>query len=492
MKSNDINQKTRDEIRALMQKALKENDTEGFYQAMDSMVEAVGADIRQEYENQINDLRQEMDNRILTARGVRQLTQAENDYYQKLITAMGAHDPKQAVNGLDVTMPKTVIESVFEDLRTRHPLLSKIKFVYTAGAVDIIMETSGRQRAVWGPITGEIVKELTGGFKKISTGLMKLSAFIPVAKSMLELGAPWMDRYIREILYETLANGLEYGIVDGDGKDMPIGMTRQIGDGVSVVGGKYPRKAAVKINDLSPSTMGNLISLLAVDNNGKPRIVTDLLLLVNAQDYYQKVMPATTVMAPDGTYRNNVMPYPMTVIPTLALGNNEAAFGSADRYFAAAASEKEGRIEYSDEYRFLEDERVYLSKLYANGSPKDDNSFLLLDISALQPVFYNVHTMADKPAAVATLASLKIGALKLSPDFSTGTKTYTAETTNETNTVMAIPSDGGADIKIMVGEEEVENGTPATWKPGSNTVTITVTAEDGTTTDTYTVTVTKS
>ena len=43
-----------------------------------------------------------------------------------------------------------------------------------------------------------------------------------------------------------------------------------------------------------------------------------------------------------------------------------------------------------------------------------------------------------------------------------------------------------------MGGKEIENGKPATWSEGSNTVTITVTAADGETVKTYTVTVTKS
>ena len=41
------------------------------------------------------------------------------------------------------------------------------------------------------------------------------------------------------------------------------------------------------------------------------------------------------------------------------------------------------KIEYSDEFKFLDDERVYLAKMYANGKAIDNNSFLLLDISAV-------------------------------------------------------------------------------------------------------------
>src|SRR5699024_9902391 len=118
----------------------------------------------------------------------------------------------------------------------------------------------------------------------------------------------------RQVLYEALANGLEAGIVAGDGNGKPIGMNRQVGEGVTVTGGVYPEKAKVTVSDLDPDTIGNLLSLIAVDPNGKPRQVRDLILIVNPQDYFQKVMPATTLMAPDGSYRNDVMPYPMTIV----------------------------------------------------------------------------------------------------------------------------------------------------------------------------------
>ena len=119
-----------------------------------------------------------------------------------------------------------------------------------------------------------------------------------------------------------------------------------------------------------PATMGQLISLMAMDPNGKLRKVDDLILLVNPQDYYQKVMPATTVMAPDGTYRNDVFPYPVSVIQVPALERGEAILGMAKRYFAAAGTSTDGRIEFSDHVKFLEDKRVYIIKAYANGMPK--------------------------------------------------------------------------------------------------------------------------
>ena len=390
MRSNDLLTQ-REEIRVQMQQALRDGNAEGFSQAFEQMMDCVQNAIRDEYEQRIDSLQQEMDARALTARGVRQLTSEERTYYQHLADAMRSQNPKQAVEGLKDILPKTVVDSVFEDLRTNHPLLSRINFVPTAGAIEMIMNENGYQEAAWGQLCDEVVKELTSGFKVVNTNLLKLSAFLPVCKAMLDLGPEWLDRYIREVLYEALANGMEAGIVTGDGKDKPIGMNRQVGEGVSVTGGVYPEKEAVAITDLSAVTVGGLLATIAVKPNGQQRkINNDVIFLVSSVDYYGKVMPATTIQAPDGTYRNDVMPFPMTIIPIPALATGEALIGTASGYFAAIGTAKEGRIEYSDHYHFLEDERVYLIKAYGNGMPKDNNAFQLLDISGLKPAVYKV------------------------------------------------------------------------------------------------------
>ena len=204
-------------------------------------------------------------------------------------------------------------------------------------------------------------------------------------------------------------------------------------------------------------------------------------------------MPATTLLAPDGSYRNDVLPYPMAVIQSAAIPRGKAALGIGRLYLAFAGMSKNGRIEYSDHYRFLEDERVYLVKTYANGMPADNNAFLWLDISALKAATYQVTVVDERvPSADADLSDLRIGALTLTPTFSKSVITYTAATTNATNTVNAIPSSAGAHVEVKVNGTEIDNGSAASWTTGTNTVAVKVTAEDGTTTKTYTVTVTKS
>ena len=387
-----------DTIKAYQQKmmdALKASDSEAYVQAMEEMMQDVAKETAARFEQ----MQDERDIAVLQSRGIRQLTGEETKYYQALAGAMRDANPKQALANANLVMPETVLTSVFEELRTNHPLLSRINFMPTGGAVKMLMSTGETQQAQWGELCDEIVKEILAGFKEVDTGLLKLSAFLPVCKALLDLGPAWLDSFIREVLYEALANGLEYGIITGDGNKKPIGMDRQVGDGVSVTGGVYPQKEAVKVTDLDPVTIGRLLATMAKDEDGKQRVVTDVIMIVSPVDYFSKVMPATTVMAPDGTYRNDVLPYPMTIIQSAAMAEGEAIIGIAYKYFAAAGMGKDGRIEYSDHYQFLEDNRVYLIKLYANGFPMDNNAFVRLDISELEPKTYIVQLKEAAAAA---------------------------------------------------------------------------------------------
>ena len=490
---------TRDDIRAKLQQAIKDNDTEAFSASFDQMLECIQNDIQQRADDRIDQMKRETDTTVLASRGVRQLTTKEKEFYQKVADAMKAKDPKQALNNLDVVMPETVIDAVFDELQTSHPLLSRIQFMNTRGAIRMMMNTNGYQEAAWGQLCDEIVQELTSGFKEVDTGLLKLSAFMPVCKAMLDLGPEWLDDFVRQVLYEAYANGLEAGIVAGDGNGKPIGMNRQVGDNVTVTDGVYPVKAPVSVTDLSPTTIGNLLALIAVDPNGKARNVRDVILVVNPVDYFQRIMPATTMMTPNGTYVNDVLPYPMSVIQSPAVEQGQAIIGLGYKYFAAIGSARDGRIEYSDHYHFLEDERVYLIKGYANGFPMDNNAFFVLDITGIRPAVWKVEQVtAPTASAVADLADLRIGGLTLSPVFSSATTTgYTATTKNASNTVMAIPADANATIEITndgtsTDPVSVINGRAVTWETGDNTLTVKVTAENGTTTKSYVVTVTKS
>jgi len=386
MKNKDMLQQKKTDALNKIAQAQKDDNMEAMAQAWNELSEINQEAIMAEFQGVI----QAADTSVLVGRGVRQLTSEENNYYQKVIDAMRSSNPQQALTELDVVLPITTIDAVFEDLTTSHPLLDMINFQNTSGLIEFLVNTNGVELATWGTLTSTIVKQLTSGFKKINMGLHKLSAFIPVAKSMLDLGPVWMDRYVRSILGEAIAFGLEEAIINGTGKDMPIGMNRQVGTGVVVTDGVYPLKATVAVVSLDPVSYGALIGGMAVDANGKARIVNEVIMLVNPTDYLTKVMPATTVRSADGTYKNDVFPFPTKPIQSVQVPAGKAIFGLPKRYFMGIGTAKSGKIEYSDEYKFLEDERVYLVKLYGHGEPLDNTAFVYADISGLVPTIQKV------------------------------------------------------------------------------------------------------
>lgn len=386
MKNKDLMQKEKQEIMQRMSAAVKEENEDAFVQAWTDLADSIQKQVLEEADGYM----QGLDKQILAGRGARQLTSEETQYYQAVIEAMRSSNPKQALTELDIVLPKTTIDAVFDDLTDQHPLLDAINFQNTSGLIEMIVNTGTKQLATWSALTAEIVKELTGGFKKVNMTLHKLSAFMPVAKAMLDLGPVWLDRYVRAVLQEALSLGLEEAIINGTGKDMPIGMNRQVGEGVTVTDGVYPEKATVAVNSLDPVAYGTLLAGMATTPNGHARTVDRVIMIVNPNDYLTKIMPATTVRATDGTYVNNVLPFPTTIIQSVQVPANRAIIGLGDRYFMGLGTAKSGKIEYSDEYRFLEDERVYLVKLYGHGEPLDNNAFVYADITNLKPTVKQV------------------------------------------------------------------------------------------------------
>lgn len=483
MKNLDMIKQQRDEFKQKLGDAFAANDPQQLAQALDGFAEAMQDIVIREAQG----MAQAQDVSILAQRGIRQLTGEERGYYEQLALAMRSDSPQQSLANMDVTLPKTVVDSIFEDLERAHPLLEAITFQNTTAVTEWLINEHEAQLAHWGKIDAAITKEITSSFGKITTTLAKLSAFLPVSKGMLDLGPEWLDRYTRAVLLEASAVGLEEGMINGTGKDMPIGMNRQVGEGVVVTGGVYPMKELVPLQDFTPATYGAFIAQhLAATAKGNPRVVEEVLMIVNPWDYLRRIMPATTILTPDGTFVRDVLPFPTKIVQSTRVPQGEAIFGIAKRYFAGVGMSKEGRIEYSDEYRFLEDERMYLIKLYANGRPMDNCSFVRTDISKVTPAAYHVFVegmtqeAADSEPANVKLASLSMGSCTLSPAFDPDTSVYTASTTNNSNGVNVTAQDNGATVEVKVNGAALTSGATATWNVGENVVEITVTKDAAT------------
>ncbi|NEZ47968.1 phage major capsid protein [Clostridium niameyense] len=364
----DLEKRIQAETQEKIKNALESGKTEDLAGAITAMATDIENNIIKEAKATIND--DLNDKAVLNKRGLNPLTAEETKYYNEVIS-------KGGFNGIEELMPKTVIDRVFEDLEKEHPLLSKIDFINTTGITEWITRTKDVEAAWWGPLADEIKKKLDNGFKKEKTNLFKLSAYIPVTKSMLDLGPQWLDKFVRAMLGESMAIALELAIVAGTGKEQPIGMIKSLTKPVS--DGVYDDKDAVKLTDFKPATLGK--EVMAPLTKKGTRNVSGVIMVVNPMDYWSKIFGLTTFLTQNGTYVYGVMPIPVDIVQSVAMPVGKMSVGRAKDYFMGIGSSQ--KIEYSDQYHFLEDERVYLAKQYGNGKPKDDDSFLVFDISGL-------------------------------------------------------------------------------------------------------------
>ncbi len=378
MLNRDLLQEKNKELMQKLSQALKEDDSDKMAEYLQQFSEGVQECILQEYD----DLRGNNDIAILAQRGVRQLTSEEKEFYEKWAEAGKSSNPKQALTDIDKAMPQTVIDAVIDDMQGAHPLLNQIDFINCQGAIKMIVNADNIDLATWSALSSAIATELAGQIKEVDMTLAKLSAFIPVSKDMLTLGPIWLDNYVRIILSEATAGGLEKGILKGTGKSQPIGMCKDLNGSVTL--GEYADKTKTKLKSLDATEYCAAIAPLAKKPNGDYRVVPEVALIVNPVDYIAKITPASTVRDLSGNYKNNVFPYPTVPIQSAALDEGEAILGIPKKYFMGIGAGESGRIEFSDEYQFLEDNRVYLTKMYAMGMPKDNNAFIYLDITELK------------------------------------------------------------------------------------------------------------
>lgn len=365
------NNKEFQELQANIVTAIQNADADEFAKNQISMANMIQNKILEEAKAYIEAA--SIDEYVMRDRHVPRLTNEEKNYYNEVIS-LGSF------NG-GSPMPATIFERVFENLKTNHRLLELIDFKNTTGLTEVTVrdETKGSQSAVWGTIDSEIAKELETAFKVIQIGVYKLSAFIPVSKSMLDLGPEWIDRYVVELLEESIAIALEYAIVAGDGKEKPIGMISDL-EG-SVVGGAYPQKSATALTSLAPQVLGEKV--MAPLTKDGIRAVANAILVVNPLDYWAKFFGATTMLTADKKYVHGILPIPAEVVQSAAVPKGKMIAGIPRDYIMTLSSER--KIEQSDHVRFLQDQRVYMAKQLAEGRPKDNKSFLVFDISNLVP-----------------------------------------------------------------------------------------------------------
>src|SRR5699024_5588751 len=197
-----------------------ENATEEQMQnAVDEMFTALQEDLTKKITKEAQNT--SMDTQVLVSRGSHVLTSEETNFYNKVVEDGGFND--------ESILPETVQERIFEGLVKERPLLQAIG-IQDLGAATKFIYSDPTLAYAWKEIFGDITGQVNAAFHDESITQLKLTSFGAIPNDMLELGPVWVDRYMVTLLIESLAAGLEYGLVNGRGPTQkePIGLLKNV------------------------------------------------------------------------------------------------------------------------------------------------------------------------------------------------------------------------------------------------------------------------
>lgn len=378
MKSNELN----DNVNVNeFQDALDAQNNEALAKAMEKRYHDIEDKVLAKYE----ELKDEHDAQVLASRGVRQLTNEEIKFYDSIFTDDIGLSPTQ---GGTKIMPKTIFEAVFDDLRSieEDNPLALIDFQNTTGATEWLVSVAEAPVCAWGAMCDAITKELSVGFKVFNTLVNKLSCYIPYCKSLLDLGPTWQDAYVREYMALGLKDALVKAAISGNGSNCPWGMKYNY----NIDTDQGVAKSPVSINAINKANFGPLFKTLSTNPLGKHRSTAGVTMFVDSATYYDYIYAADSITNAEGNFVSVLDKLGVKVCQCeTGLNAGQAMLALPKRYFMHVAMKgggQTGMVEFSDDYLFLEDKRVYKGKLFADGFLKDNNGAILLDVTGLAPV----------------------------------------------------------------------------------------------------------
>lgn len=371
-------------------------------QKSEKIVETIQSIIDENYAETINQYQREFEEYSALKEndkkfGLRSLTAEEKQWIDRAIK----QEDTSSLTGNEIDyLPETTVSYIFEDLKTAHPLFQYIDWAPAGVQKWFLSEKSGK--ATWGKLTRAIIDQIEAELKTLDLEVNSLSAFMFVPKAIINMGYKWIDRFVRTVLLEVNEEGIETGIIAGNGNNAPIGLLKDL-EG-SVQSGVYPDKTAVAITDLGPDSFGKLV-LPTLNRNGK-RNVNTIVIIANQNELDTKIYKATHVLGFNGYVKaDNYKNFVYVASPDVP--ENKAIAYIPKKYTAGIS--RMG-IDYSDHYKFVEQLRTYTILTYGNGRLKSNDDAVVLDITNLEPLKPIVKTETTVDGTVTTELSETQGA----------------------------------------------------------------------------------
>ena len=351
-----------------------------------AIVEAVEKIASVQYEDLIAEIQEqsvkaESDAAYAKSLGLRTLSKEETKFYEAL------KDVKQAITAEQVDiLPNTIIDVTLENIKKESGILNDVNF--TPANVKRWISADKTGTFAWGALTDAITGELSATFESLNIEVNKLSVYLVIPKAIRDLALPFVDRYFTAILKENLNDGLEFGYLQGTGKNQPIGIYKQIAS--TNEDGTHKDKAVnATLTRFTPKGLAAAKKFLSKE--GK-RTYDKLVIYCHPNDEADYVTPA--LYNDEGklisSYKN------LTVKPSANNPQGKAALVIPKKYTMGLSNF--GIKEY-DQTKALDDADVVIGKGYANGRAVDDNIAFVFDVTKLEEYVSTVKTVSEVAGA---------------------------------------------------------------------------------------------
>ena len=361
-------------------KILQESDdkSQAVLDAIDKIASVQNEELIAEIKEQA--ARAESDSAYAKSLNLRVLSKEEKDFYEKF------KDIKQAITAdqIDI-LPNSIIDITMENVKKKSKILEDVNFAPADVKRWISAEKSGTY--TWGALTDKIKGELSATIEGLNLEVNKLTVYLVIPKAIRDLALPFVDKYFTAILAETLNDGLEYGYLQGKGKNEPIGIYKQI-ETTETDGTNKDKTANTKLTRFTPKGLAEAKKYLS--KNGI-RTFDKLVLYCHPNDEADYVAPA--LYDSEGrlvsSYKN------LEVKPSANNPQGKAALVIPKKYTMGLSNF--GIKEY-DQTKALDDADLVIGKGYANGRAVDDNIAFVFDVTKLEEYVAPVRVVETTPS----------------------------------------------------------------------------------------------
>lgn len=372
---NGLEMKNYKEKKEAFQNIMKEepDNIEKQNAAYSEMLDALMEDCKTAAEQEANKKAEEKFNEYNKHLGVK-LSAEEVQFFNAIDTEVGYKE--------EILLPQQTIDRIFEDLKQSHPLLDEINLVNAGLRLKFIKSTTGGV-AVWGKVYGDIKGQLDAAFAEDEDIQDKLTAFIVVPNDLVEMGPKWVETFVRTQIVEAFSLSLVNVLVDGDGNDKPIGLRKDVSEGVTVTGGVYPDKtpsgtltfadAKTTIKELT-----GVMNALSTKENGKRVSLDGKVVLICNPTQAWALKAQYTIQNANGAFIT-ALPFGVRVVEAEGAHENEViAFvkGRYDAYMGGGT-----KIKKYDQTLAIEDCTLYTAKAFYYGKASDNKAALIYNLS---------------------------------------------------------------------------------------------------------------